>query len=60
MATTKKKANPYTKNNRINLRLGNEEMQLVHTKAVMFSGGVISEFVREAVLKYKPIKKVVK
>jgi uncharacterized protein (DUF1778 family) len=54
----KKKQNPYTKRNRINFRVDNEELREILTKAQLYHGGDVSEFVRDAALKYKPTKKV--
>ena len=53
-----KKLNPYTKRNRIEARVDNEELREILTKARLYCGGNLSLYVREAVLKYKPVKKV--
>ncbi len=60
MPKQKRKANPFTKKNLMQFRADNEEANAIHTKAVMFAGGVVSEFLREAALNYKPIKRVSK
>lgn len=56
----KRKPNPYAKRNRINYRVDTEEFREILTKAQLYHGGDISEFAREAALKYKPTKKVSK
>lgn len=55
--TSTRKPNPYTKRNLIQARLDNDELNIVHPKAVVYCGGNMSEFVRLAVLNYKPLKK---
>jgi hypothetical protein len=62
MTITKKKkpANPYNKSSLVQARVTTEEHQIIFTKAQMFSKGVIADFAREAMLNYKPIKKVSK
>lgn len=57
---TEKKLNPYAKRNRIEARVDNEELREILTKAQLYCGGNLSDFVREAALKYKPTKKVAK
>lgn len=57
MALTKKKLNPYTKRSLIQAKVNTEELQMIITKARMFTDGNVSEFVRLAALNYKPIKR---
>jgi hypothetical protein len=53
-----KKLNPFTKRNLLQARVDNEEFRLVLTKARMFTDGNVSDFVREAVLNYRNVRKV--
>lgn len=52
-----KPQNPYSKRGLIQARVDTKEMQVIVTKATMFSGGIISDWVREACVNYKPITK---
>ncbi len=56
-AKAKKKLNPYTKRGLIQAKVDNDELQVIVTKASVYTKGNVSEFVREAALNYRPIKK---
>lgn len=58
MNKKQKNQNPYSKRGLIQARVDTKEMQVIVTKATMFSGGNVSDWVREACLNYKPITKV--
>jgi len=60
MIKKEKKLNPYTKRNKLEARVDNEELQVILTKARLYCGGNLSEYVREATLNYRPVKKVTK
>ena len=49
--------NPYSRRSLIQSRVDTKELQTIVTKAAMFTGGNVSEWVREAALNYKPITK---
>lgn len=49
--------NPYSRRSLIQSRVDTKELQTIVTKAAMFTGGNVSEWVREAALNYKPIIK---
>lgn len=49
--------NPYSRRSLIQSRVDTKELQTIITKAAMFTGGNVSEWVREAALNYKPITK---
>lgn len=55
--TTTRKPNPYTKRNLVQCRVDNEELNEIFTKAQVYSAGNISEYLRLAVLSYKPLKR---
>ena len=60
MSKPQKKLNPYAKRNRIEARVDNEELGEILTKAQLYNGGNLSDYVREAALKYRPFKKALK
>ena len=53
-----KKLNPYSKRNRLNFRVDNEEMQTIFTKALLYADGDVSVYLRMAALGYKPYTKM--
>ncbi len=55
---SKPKHNAYTKRGFVQARVSVEEMQDVIAKAALYAKGNVSAYVREAVLGYRPIKKV--
>lgn len=55
-----KKVNPYLKKNLIQARVDNEDLQIIFTKAQVYCGGDISQFVRMACLNFRPLKRKAK
>ncbi len=49
-----------TKNNLVQARVTKNEFGSIVEKAIVYTGGNVSDFVREAVLNYRPLKKVPK
>ncbi len=59
MSSEKKKPNnPSTKRNLVQARIDLADFQEVLMKAQMHTKGNVSDFVRMAVLNYKPLKKI--
>ena len=60
MPKTKKKtsSNPNLRKNQMQFRTDDEETRTINTKAVMYNKGKLSDFLRDAAINYKPIKKV--
>jgi hypothetical protein len=52
-----KKIKPYIKRGLIQARVTNAEMVEVVNKATIYAGGNLSEYVRIACLKYRPLNK---
>lgn len=52
-----KKLNPYARRTLIQARVNNEEMQEILTKALLYSKGNVSNYIRLAALNYRPVKK---
>lgn len=50
----------YAKNGLVQARLDNQQMHVAVMKANLYTKGNMSEWVREAVLNHRPIKKVTK
>ena len=56
--TKKEKGKAYAKRGLVQARLGVDEFRDVLTKAQLYTKGNLSEFVRQAVTNWRPIKKV--
>lgn len=56
----KKKEKKVIKSTLVQARLDGPQMQEVVNKAFVYSKGNVSAFVREAVLNYRPLKKVLR
>lgn len=56
----KNRQNPYTRRALMQFRTDNEEQREILTKAQLYNGGNVSEYLRTAALNYRPIKKVQK
>lgn len=59
MAVVKPKKS-YVRNSLVQTRLNNEEMREVLTKAQVYTRGNVSAFAREALLGFRPLKRVPK
>lgn len=61
MTTKKTKPiRPFVKNNLIQTRVNNDELQTILTKALVYDGGNLSKYVRRACLEHRPLKRVAK
>lgn len=54
----KKKPNAYTKRGLVQARLNNDDYREVLNKAQVYTKGNVSEFVRQAVVGWRPLKRV--